>query len=250
MQFIAPPDRVAETSTTEGADDYVLAGAISGFQSVNAGIADGNRSLFFAEDRAGGGWENFIGTYTHSGTVLTRDRILKSSNSNNPVSWAAGTRNVVSAWPAELIKSNLILCPVDSTTVIEVRDMVWLDTDDVKPAADFAWDLDLGSTQAAFANVFLGVAIEASANGETADILVDISPLTAFADYPANTASYVIGDTLGPDENTGALHSQKLEGASASGSIARVLESTGSVSAVRVGFASAYYPKNTNGLVG
>ena len=36
---------------------------------------------------------------------------------------------------------------VDSGTVIEAGDLVWLDTNDAKPAKDFAWTTDLATTQ-------------------------------------------------------------------------------------------------------
>ena len=69
---------------------------------------------------------------------------------------------------------------VDSGTVIEAGDLVYLDTDDVKPASDFPWDTNLATTQAAFAAVFLGVAHTASADGETDDVSVDVSPHSVY----------------------------------------------------------------------
>lgn len=65
---------------------------------------------------------------------------------------------------------------VDSATVIEAGDLVWLDSDDVKPASDFTWDTNLATTQAAFAAAFVGVAHTPSAAGETDDVAVDVSP--------------------------------------------------------------------------
>lgn len=92
---------VLDTSTTTGAGTYTLAGAIPGYQSVGAVLADGDTGYFAAigvdtnGNRNGDGWEEFYGTYTASGTTLARTSVLKSSNSNNAVSWPAGTRRIV-----------------------------------------------------------------------------------------------------------------------------------------------------------
>jgi hypothetical protein len=84
-------DRVFERSTTTGTGTYSLAGAEPGMISVVTGIGTGKSSTFCATD--GINWETFIGTVTAgSPDTLTRDTILKSSNSNNAVNWAAGTR--------------------------------------------------------------------------------------------------------------------------------------------------------------
>ena len=69
---------------------------------------------------------------------------------------------------------------VDSATVIRAGDLVFLDTDDVKPASDFPWTTDLATTQAAFAAAFLGVAHTSSAAGETEDISVDFVPHSVY----------------------------------------------------------------------
>ena len=66
----------------------------------------------------------------------------------------------------------VVRMPVDSSTVIEVGDLLWLDTDDVKPASDQA---DAGTetqNKTTFANNFAGVAMDSSASGDTADIAV------------------------------------------------------------------------------
>jgi hypothetical protein len=48
-----------------------------------------------------GTWEVGIGTYTASGTTLSRDTVLESSNSGSLVSFAAGSKDVFVAYPAE-----------------------------------------------------------------------------------------------------------------------------------------------------
>lgn len=85
-------DRVKETSTTTGTGTLTLAGAAAGFQSFSAGVATGSLVTFCTEN--GTDWEIAEGTYTSSGTTLTRTTILASSNSGAAVSWPAGTKNV------------------------------------------------------------------------------------------------------------------------------------------------------------
>jgi hypothetical protein len=135
---------------------------------------------------------------------------------------------------------------VDSGTLIEAGDLVFLDTDDVKPAVDFPWDTDLATTQGDFAAVFLGVAHEQSADGETADVSVDLSPLSVY-EFDVNSATYEVGGLLGPDENSSALMSQQLETAIANASIARAAEYKAAASTtLRVTFASAYHAGSAN----
>ena len=138
---------------------------------------------------------------------------------------------------------------VDSATVIEKSDLVFLDTDDVKPASAFTWTSDLPTTQAAFAAVFLGVAHEQSADGDVDPVSIDLSP-DAVYEFDVASGTYEVGDVLGPDEAGGgsALADQQLE-AVASGTlgIARSTEYKAAAStALRVMLASAYYAGSAN----
>ena len=91
-------DRVKETTTTTGTGTITLAGAVSGFQGFSV-IGDGNETFYTI---AGGGeWEVGIGTYTSSGTTLSRDTVLDSSNSGSLVNFSAGTKDVFVTYPAE-----------------------------------------------------------------------------------------------------------------------------------------------------
>ena len=77
-------DRVKETTTTTSTGTYALAGAVDGFQSF-AAVGDGNTTYYACTD--GTDYEVGIGSYTASGTTLTRVTILESSNSDAAVSW-------------------------------------------------------------------------------------------------------------------------------------------------------------------
>jgi hypothetical protein len=90
-------DRVQETTTTTGTGTLTLNGAVTGFQSFSV-IGDGNTTYYAIV--YGSDFEIGIGTYTSSGTTLSRDTILSSSNSNNAVNFGSGTKNVFVTYPA------------------------------------------------------------------------------------------------------------------------------------------------------
>lgn len=90
-------DRVKETTTTTGTGTVTLAGAVSGFQSFSV---IGNANTTYYAIIGDTEWEIGIGTYTSSGTTLSRDTVLASSNSGSLVSFSAGTKTVFCDYPA------------------------------------------------------------------------------------------------------------------------------------------------------
>jgi hypothetical protein len=94
-------DRVKETTVTTGTGTITLAGAVSGFQSFSA-IGNANVTYYAIVGQSPSTeWEVGIGTYTSSGTTLSRDTVLESSNSGSLVNFAAGTKDVFVTYPAE-----------------------------------------------------------------------------------------------------------------------------------------------------
>ena len=98
MAFVLA-DRVKETTTTTGTGTITLAGASTGFQSF-AAIGNGNTTYYTIAAQGGSEWEVGIGTYTSSGTTLSRDTVLASSNSGAAVNFSAGTKDVFCDYPA------------------------------------------------------------------------------------------------------------------------------------------------------
>jgi len=84
-------DRVRETTTTTGTGTVTLGGV-------------------------------GIGTYTSSGTTLSRDTILESSNSGSAVNFSAGTKDVFVTYPAEKaiylgnLPTKMVVLKRDATT--------------------------------------------------------------------------------------------------------------------------------------
>jgi len=93
-------DRVQETTTTVGTGTVTLGGAVLGFQTF-AIIGNANQTYYAIVDPTTGDYEVGIGTYTASGTTLSRTTVLESSNSNSLVNFAAGSKNVFCTYPAE-----------------------------------------------------------------------------------------------------------------------------------------------------
>lgn len=92
-------DRVKETTTTTGTGTVTLAGAVAGFQSFSV-IGNANTTYYTIAGQTGTEWEVGIGTYTSSGTTLSRDTVLASSNSGSLVNFSAGTKDVFVTYPA------------------------------------------------------------------------------------------------------------------------------------------------------
>ncbi len=90
-------DRIQEQTSTTGTGTVTLTGAVAGFQTFSA-VGDGNETYYAIT--SGSDWEVGKGTYTASGTTLSRDTILESSNGGSAIS-LSGTSSVFVTYPAE-----------------------------------------------------------------------------------------------------------------------------------------------------
>ena len=163
-------DRVRETTTTTGTGTLTLAGAVTGFQSFSV-IGDANTTYYTIVDGATGAWEVGIGTYTASGTTLSRDTVLESSNSGNLVDFAAGVKDVFCTYPAER--------------------SVYVNGSDIVPATSALLPVSYGGTGVSTANantVFAGP----STGGAAAPGFRALVP----ADIPSNYSEFASGTTM------------------------------------------------------
>lgn len=85
-------DRVRQQTNTIGTADYSLLNSITGFESFADSFTDGDETSYCVTD--GDQYEVGHGIITNSGTVLTRHIIIRSSNSNQAVSWLAGLKDI------------------------------------------------------------------------------------------------------------------------------------------------------------
>ncbi len=107
-----------------------------------------------------------------------------------------------------------VSAPVDSATVIEIGDLVYLETDDARPATSQA---DLGTeaqNQEGFHDKFLGVAMQASRNGDTAPIRVATTGvfefISASATYELGALVGLVGATTLADQEVKAVATENL----------------------------------------
>jgi hypothetical protein len=164
---------------------------------------------------------------------------------------AAGTKDLISVREN---RRHVVYADVLNATVIAVGDLCYWDTgsSSVKPASSFTWGGSLAATQASFNDVFLGVALEAHANGGGAvKIAVDISP-DSLHDFAATSATHQIGDLVGPAKDVGNnLLANKVEAAVAANAIGRVRRrDSGATATALIAVHSAFYGHNTNAVLG
>ena len=103
-------DRVQETTSTTGTGTLTLTGAVASFQSFSP-IGNGNTTYYTIT--SGTDWEVGIGTYTASGTTLSRDTVYASSaGGTTKISVVSGAK-VFCGYPA----SKAIYFPADGSSV-------------------------------------------------------------------------------------------------------------------------------------
>ena len=114
MAFVLA-DRVRDTTTTTGTGTVTLSGtAPTGYQTFGAGIGNGNNTYYTIN--ADSQWEVGIGTYTASGTTLSRNTVLASSNGGALVDFALGIKDVFVTYPAEKAVTDVYGTALAATT--------------------------------------------------------------------------------------------------------------------------------------
>jgi hypothetical protein len=95
----------------------------------------------------------------------------------------------------------------DATVLIEIGDMVYLDSGKIWPASNYTAQSSLALTQAAFHGKFAGVSAERNRVGLTdplgiTDLRVDHE---GTFEFDCDAATFEMGDKVGPAAGTGAL---------------------------------------------
>lgn len=94
-------DRVQETTATTGTGTVTLAGAVLGYVAFST-VGNGNTTYYCIVDNVTGDWETGIGTYTLSGTTLSRDTVYaNSAGTTAKISFGAGNKTVFGGLAAE-----------------------------------------------------------------------------------------------------------------------------------------------------
>jgi hypothetical protein len=99
-------DRVLESSTSTGTGSFTLTGAQTGYRSFTA-IGNGNTTYYTIQGKNPDGtltgeWEVGLGTYTASGTTLSRDTVLSNSlGTTAKIAFSAGTKDVFVTYPSD-----------------------------------------------------------------------------------------------------------------------------------------------------
>lgn len=92
-------DRVKQTATAPGTGTITLGSTPTGFQAFSA-IGNGNVTYFAIVDAASGAWEVNYGTYTASGTTLSRNATPLSSSAAGALVNFTGTVDVFCTYPS------------------------------------------------------------------------------------------------------------------------------------------------------
>ena len=204
-------DRVKESTTTSGTGTITLAGADTGFQSFSV-IGDGNTTYYAIEN--GSNWEVGIGTYTASGTTLSRDTILESSNAGSAIN-LSGTSSVFCTYPAERSVNT-----ADIGVTVQAYDADTAKYDDTTAnftgtlqngGSNVVVDSDIGSTVEAYSatNADYG---DATANftgtlqNGGSNVLVDTDIGSTVQSYDADTTKNDVANTFTTNQTiTGSL---------------------------------------------
>lgn len=106
-------------------------------------------------------------------------------------------------------ETNPVLMPLDSETVIEIGDLLYLASGEVLPVAALESAGSLAATQEAFHDAFVGVAMQSSPLGSATPIRV---ATTGVFEFDCASATFDVGDLIGGnDSGAGSLDNQIVD---------------------------------------
>jgi len=183
-------DRVKQTAAAPGTGTITLGATTAGFQSF-AAVGNGNVTYFAIVDPVSGDWEVNYGTYTSSGTTLTRNATPFSSSAGGALVNFTGSVDVFVTYPSEksvyedasnvvnatlfgaitatsaaLTSGTISTAPVNNTDIVNKQY-----ADAIASGIHFHEAVDLATTAALPANTYnngtsgVGATLTANANG-------------------------------------------------------------------------------------
>ncbi len=96
-------DRAKETSTTTGTSDITVAGAPTGYQTLNDAVGLNTMFTYAIVHQSANEWEVGEG-YLSGATTLVRNRVTQSTNADALVNFSAGTKDVFITISADQFK--------------------------------------------------------------------------------------------------------------------------------------------------
>ena len=193
-------DRVKETTTTTGTGTLTLAGAASGFQSFSV-IGDGNKTYYTITD--GLNWEVGTGTYTASGTTLSRT-VLASSVGTTLVNWGAGSKDIFVTYPANLsvvspvtpIATGVNSLAINGTATSNFSTAIGLDSGNNKAVAAGEGAMSLGGSHASGDSSFAAAGVRnTNTYGATASYAIAIGRDTKATGANSYSFGYLASST-------------------------------------------------------
>jgi hypothetical protein len=110
-------------------------------------------------------------------------------------------------------ETNPVMMPVDDTVAIEIGDLLYVASDEVRPVGELASQGSLAATQEFFHDNFVGVAMQCSPAGSSDPIRV---ATTGVFEFDCASATFDVGDFIGGnDGGLGVLDSQIVDGVAA-----------------------------------
>jgi hypothetical protein len=98
-------DRIKETTTTTGAGNVTLLGAVSQFRAFSAEYSNNDTFYYVIVGQTGAEWEVGLGTYVSATPAIARTTVLESSNAGALVNFSAGTKDVFVNLPSKKANS-------------------------------------------------------------------------------------------------------------------------------------------------